>query len=102
MAAVRFAIGSKPGLSAHEANDLAELLTLGRNLAAVELASRIDYQAVLDPDRGDVSTDIDLSRDELEQIATVFVDGPDLLAVPAYAHLNVEVLLELARPHGPG
>lgn len=97
MSAVRFAIGSKPGLSAHDANDLAELLGLGRNLAAFDLASRIRAQAALDPDRRPPSTDIELTRTDLEQIAAVFADGPDLLKVPAFAHLNAEVKAELQR-----
>lgn len=96
-AAVVFAIGSKPGLSAQQANDLAELLVLGRNSAAIELAGRVRQQAAVDFDGGEVSADIDLDRTELEQIAAVFVEGPDLLDIPAYAHLNDEVLTALGR-----
>jgi hypothetical protein len=90
-AAVVFSIGSRPGLNAHEANDLAELLALGRNLTAAELAGRIRRQAAVNVEGGEVSTDLDLDGDDLGQIAAVFADGPDLLEVPAYAHLNEEV-----------
>jgi hypothetical protein len=96
-AAVVFAIGSKPGLSAHQANDLAELLALGRNSAAIELAGRVRQQAAVDFDSGEVSVDIVLDRAELEQIAAVFAEGPDLLDIPAFAHLNDEVLAALGR-----
>jgi hypothetical protein len=95
MSAVAFAIGSKPGLSSHEAEDLARLLELARNLTAVELAGKIRQQARLDPDRLPASIDIELDRDELQQIAAVFADGPDLLEIPAFAHLHDEVLATL-------
>jgi hypothetical protein len=91
VSAVVFAIGSKPGLSGDDAEDLARLLEITRNLPAVELAGKIRKQARLDPDRPPVSTDIELDRLELQQITAVFTDGPDLLAVPAFAHLNDEV-----------
>jgi hypothetical protein len=97
MSAVAFAIGSGPGLSQHEAEDLARLLELGRNVAALELAGRIRQQARLDPDQRPASTDIELDRVDLDQIAQVFVDGPDLLGVPAFDHLNREVLAALGR-----
>jgi hypothetical protein len=96
MSAVAFAIGSRPGLSQHEAEDLARLLVLGRNVAALQLAGRIRGQAGLDPSHPPASEDIALSRMDLERIAQVFVDGPDLLSVPAFDHLNREVLAELA------
>jgi hypothetical protein len=95
VSAVVFGIGLRPGLSAVDAEDLARLLELGRNLVAVGLAAKIRQQARLDPDRLPASEDIDLDRAELEQIATVFADGPDLLEVPAFAHLHREVIAAL-------
>ena len=96
MSAVVFAIGSRPGLSAGDAEDLARLLQLGRNLVAVGLAAKIREQARLDPDRLPASLDIELDLAELEQLALVFAHGPDLLDVPAFAHLHDEVTAALA------
>src|SRR6266849_5378011 len=92
---VVFAIGSKPGLSATDAEAPARVLELGRNLVAVQLAGRIRHQARFDPDRLPASKDIELDRGELGQIAAVFADGPDLLMIPAFAHLHDEVVAAL-------
>jgi hypothetical protein len=56
MAAVGFAIGSRPGVSEIEAFELAELLERRRSLASFSAAKKIREQAGRDPDR-EVSQD---------------------------------------------
>jgi hypothetical protein len=95
MAAVAFALPGRPGLSQPQAEDLAQLLALGRNLAAMELTGRIRAEAGLDPDHPPAGKDIELSRLDLEQLAAVFNDGPDLLSDPAFDRLNWAALAAL-------
>jgi alpha/beta superfamily hydrolase len=70
MAAVVFAFGSRTGLAAHEAEDIAAVLAAERNLAAQSAATKIREQAELDPTR-EVSHDVELDQDELKQLAAV-------------------------------
>jgi hypothetical protein len=96
VSAVAFALPGRPGLSKAQAEDLARLLVIGRNLAASELAGRIRAEAGLDPAHPPVSRDIQLSPLDLEQIAAVFTDGPDLLEEPAFERLNWAVIAALS------
>jgi hypothetical protein len=95
---VRFAIGGRPGLSKGQANALARLLDVDRNMDASRLAARIRWTVELNGGRpSPPKADVELDREELERIAAIFEDGPALLKVPAYARLNLEVNLELIR-----
>lgn len=97
MATVVFAIGSRPGLDAHQARALAELLGRERNLAAQRLAPRIREQADRDPDRGEMSEDIELDGDEAQAMLAL-LEGAELPEdEPAYAHVRDE----LRREHPP-
>jgi hypothetical protein len=66
MAHVVFALGTRPGLSEDEALELAELLARKRSLAAQSASRKILLEANRDPDQGEKSKDIELSREELE------------------------------------
>jgi len=88
---VVFAFGSKPGLSTAEANDLAEFLIRRHKSAAFTLGVRIRRHAALNR-RHLTDREMELSSTDLEQIALVFDDMPDLVAgVPSYARLLKEV-----------
>lgn len=91
MAAVGFAIGSRPGLSEVEALELAELLERRRSLASFSAAKKIREQAHRDPDR-ETSQDVELDDLELREVAAVLGEprAPDEL--PAFAHLRDEVI----------
>ena len=65
MAAVCFAIGNHPAITAHEAIDIADLLLARRTLASLGLANRIRARAERDPDKGETSDDIDLDVNEI-------------------------------------
>jgi hypothetical protein len=96
--AVRFAIGARPGLSKGQANALAGLLEVERNITASRLAARIRWTIALNGDRPPPPrADVELHREELAQIAAIFETGPALLEVRAYARLNLEVNVELTR-----
>jgi hypothetical protein len=96
--AVRFAIGGRPALSNGQANALARLLEVDRDLVASRLAARIRWTVSLDGDRPPPPrADVELDREELERIAAIFESGPSLLKVPAFARLNLEVNVELVR-----
>jgi hypothetical protein len=64
---VVFAIGSRPGLAAHEAEAIAELLAAEDDAAARSAAEKIRTQATADAAGGDV----ELAPDELRQLAHV-------------------------------
>jgi hypothetical protein len=94
VAAVGFAIGSRPGLPESEARELAEVLSHRRSLAALSLAGKIREQARRDPDR-DVSQDVELELPELRELAAVLAEPRFPEELPAFAHLRDEVLREL-------
>jgi hypothetical protein len=79
VAAVRFAIGSRPGLSADEAEDLADHLTKERNFAALELARRIREQAALEPLHAQTTAALELNADALAALGSLL----DALDIPA-------------------
>jgi hypothetical protein len=90
MAHVVFALGAHPGLSQDEALELAELLARKRSLAARSASRKIRLEANRDPDGGETSKDIELSREELEAIEAVLAQErhPEL---PALERLQNEV-----------
>jgi hypothetical protein len=68
MATVFFAIGSRPGLAAHEAEAIAELLAAEDDPAAQSAAAKIREGA----DSSEAaSRDVELEPDELRQLALV-------------------------------
>ena len=71
MAHVVFALGAGPGLSQEEALELAKLLARKRSLAAQSASRKIRVEADRDPDRGEMSKDVELSREELEALEAV-------------------------------
>ena len=66
MAAVVFALPSRPGLAAHEAEDIANKLAAKPDPAARSAAGKIRAEAETEPGR-----DIELDQDELRQLAAV-------------------------------
>jgi hypothetical protein len=97
-AAVRFAIGARPALSKGQADALARLLEVERDITASSLAARIRWTVKLNSHRPPLpSADLELDRDELSQIAAIFENTPELLKAPALARLNLEVNVELVR-----
>jgi hypothetical protein len=74
MAHVDFALGDRPSLSQDEALELVELLARRRSLAAQSASRKIRLQADRDPDRGEKSRDIELSREELEQLEALLAE----------------------------
>jgi hypothetical protein len=90
MAHVVFALGARPSLSQDEALELTELLARKRSLAAQSASRKIRLEANRDPDRGDVSKNIELDRDELEELEAVLARErhPEL---PAFERLQNEV-----------
>jgi hypothetical protein len=83
-----FAIGSRPGLDAYEALELAELLARRRNLAADRLAAKIRAQAKRDPDCGETSEDVELDVDEASELAALLEEPRAPEERPAFAHLR--------------
>jgi hypothetical protein len=74
MAHVVFALGDRPGLSQDEALELAELLARRRSRAAQSASRKIRLQADRDPDRREESTDIELSREEIEELEALLAE----------------------------
>src|SRR5947208_14680891 len=101
MAAVAFAIGSRPGLSESEALELAELLERRRSLASVMTAQRIREQARRDPDR-ETSEDVELDPDDLKELAALLSEPRAPEELPAFAHLRDEVIRAIAIEPPPG
>jgi hypothetical protein len=71
MAQVVFALGDRPELSQDDALELAEQLRQGASFAAQSASRKIRFQASRDPDRGEVSKNIELDRDELAELEAV-------------------------------
>jgi hypothetical protein len=101
MAHVVFALGARPGLSQDEALDLAELLARRRSLAAQSTSRKIRLEATRDPDRGEKSKDIELSREELEAVEAVIAEVRDAEELPRFEHLHNEVLQTLRQGPPP-
>jgi hypothetical protein len=95
MAHVVFALGDRPGLAQDEALELGDLLARKRSLAAQSAARKIRLEANGDPDRGEKSTDIELSREELEALEAVLDEVRDQEEVPGFERLRNEVLQAL-------
>lgn len=91
MAAIAFAFGPKPALDEFEALELAELLGGRRNLAAFAAAAKIRDQARRDPDRRELSTDVELTRAELGELAAVLAEPRAGGERPAFERLRAEV-----------
>jgi hypothetical protein len=99
MPTIAFAIGSKPEVSSDEAENLAALLVLRRRYSAFRLASRIRLHsavAALDP-KGGPGKGIELSSDELKQLAIILDQMPGLEAAPGLANLRREIVAARAR-----
>jgi hypothetical protein len=90
MAHVVFALGDRPELSQDEALELAELLRHGRSFAAQSAFRKIRSQASRDPDRGEVSKNIELDRDELAELEAVLAQERHP-KVPGFERLQNEV-----------
>jgi hypothetical protein len=90
MAHVVFALGDRPGLSQEEALELAELLRHSPSFAAQSASRKIRSQASRDPDRAEVSKNIELDRDELQELQAVLAQEqhPEL---PGFERLQNEV-----------
>jgi hypothetical protein len=95
MAHVVFALGDRPGLSQDEALELGELLARKRSLAAQSASRKIRLEANHDPDRGEKSKDIELSREELEALEAVLDEVRDQEGLPRFERLRNEVLQAL-------
>jgi hypothetical protein len=95
MAHVVFALGDRPGLSQDEALELGELLARKRSLAAQSASRKIRLEANHDPDRGEKSKDIELSREELEALEAVLDEVRDQVGLPQFERLRNEVLQAL-------
>jgi hypothetical protein len=95
MAHVVFALGDRPGLSQDEALELGELLARKRSLAAQSASRKIRLEANRDPDRGEKSKDIELSREELEALEAVLDEVRDQEGLPRLERLRNEVLQAL-------
>ena len=70
VAAVVFAIGSRPGLAAHEAAEIAGLLAADGSPAAQSAAAKIRDQAAVEP-AWEAGQDVELDPDELRALAAV-------------------------------
>ena len=90
MAHVVFALGDRPGLSKDEALELAELLQRSPSFAAQSASRKIRFQASRDLARGKVSKNIELDRDELEELESVLAQKrhPEL---PGFERLQNQV-----------
>jgi hypothetical protein len=95
MAHVVFELGARPGISQQEALELAELLARRRSLAAQSASRRIRLEANRDPDRGEKSEDIELSREELEALEAVLAEERDAEELPRFERLRNEALQAL-------
>lgn len=92
---VVFALGAPLGLSQAEALELAELLARKRSLAAQSASRKIRLEANRDPRRGERSTDIELSREELEAVEAVLAEARHPEELPRFERLRNEVLQAL-------
>jgi hypothetical protein len=91
MAHVVFALRDRPGVSQGEALELAELLARRRSLAAQSASRKIRLQADRDPDRGETSRDIELNREELEEVEALLADERHPEELPRFQRLRDEV-----------
>jgi hypothetical protein len=89
MAHVVFALGERPGLSQDEALEIAELLARRRSLAAQSASRKIRLQA--DPGRGEEATDIELNREELEQLEALLAEERQPEELPRLRRLRDEI-----------
>lgn len=98
MAAVAFAIGDRPGITADEALAIADALGNSRSLAGLSLETKIRREAGNDPDRGETSADVEVRDAELVQLHDVLaVEIPGWEDSAAVKHLHREVVAELVR-----
>jgi hypothetical protein len=105
MAHVVFALGDRPGLSQDEALELAELLGRRPTLAGQSASGKIRFQASRDPARGEASEDIELDRNELEEVEAVLAEDRDPEELPRFERLRNEILQALREgppPRGGG
>jgi hypothetical protein len=102
MAHVVFALGGRPGLSQDEALELAELLARRRSLAAQSASRKIRLEANRDPDLGEKSEDIELSREELEAVEAVLAEERHPEESSRLERLRNEVLQALREGPPPG
>jgi hypothetical protein len=102
MAHVVFALGGRPGLSQDEALGLAELLARRRRFAAQSASRKIRFQASRDPHSGEASEDIELDREELEEVETVLAEEREPDESPRFERLRSEVLQTLREGPPPG
>jgi hypothetical protein len=91
MAHVVFAPGTRPVLSQDEALELAELLARKRSLAAQSASRKIRLEANRDPEQGEKSKDIELSREELEALEDVLAEAQASEELPRFEQLRSEV-----------
>jgi hypothetical protein len=91
VAAVAFAVGSRPEIPGDDALDLAELLMRRRSLAADRLGQKIKANASRDPDGGETSEDIEPDADELAVLAALLEEEPWPKEQPWYANLREQV-----------
>ena len=91
MAQVVFALAARPGLSQDEALELAGLLARKRSLAAQSASRKIRLEADRDPDHGEKSTDIELSREELEAVEALLAEARDPEELPRFERLRSEI-----------
>ena len=102
MAHVIFALGARPGLSQDEALELAELLASRRRFAAQSASRKIRFQASRDPRSGEASEDIELDREELEEVEAVLAEAREPEESPRFERLRSEVLQTLREGPPPG
>src|SRR5829696_3298929 len=90
MAHVVFALSGRPGLAQDEALELAELLARRRSFAAQSASRKIRFHATRDPDRGEASDniDLDLDRDELEELESLLAQERDPEELSAFERLQ--------------
>lgn len=88
MSAVVFALPGRPGLSAADAEHLAEVLSRRRSTPAITASGKLREQARLDPDAGDLSTDIELTPQEREAILAVLTETVDGDEPPSFGRLR--------------
>jgi hypothetical protein len=97
VAAVVFAFGNRPGITADEALAIADALHAGRSFASLSLSTRIRREAEKDPDH-ETSTDIDVRDAELVKLHDVLaVEIPGWEDSDAVKRLHREVVAELVR-----
>jgi hypothetical protein len=89
VAAVRFAFGSKPGISAQDARDLADLAAQQRTLAQQSLATKLRAHANVDVEANE---DLELDRNELDALAVILAEEPWPEVQPWLGHLRDEVM----------